>query len=135
MGSSSEGAAIYELARRILRSNGVKIVHNGQLTSEIEQLRIELSDSAPNIIFGIDSVIEDTEDIFFENQNSKDGVISERKPESIEIVWIVGNNMDVWNDLRKKIVELGNAGYPGCIGCGGPGSNEVWDEVASRARK
>jgi hypothetical protein len=135
MGSSSEGAAIYELARRILRSNGVKIVHNGQLTSEIEQLRIELSDSAPNIIFGIDSVIEDTEDIFFENQNSKDGVISERKPESIEIVWIVGNNMDVWKDLRKKIVELGNAGYPGCIGCGGPGSNEVWDEVASRARK
>jgi len=109
----------------------VKIVHNGQLTNEIDDLRIELSDSAPNIIFGIDSIIEETEDIYFENKKSKNGIISERMPTSMDIVWIHGG-IEVWKNLREKIVELGNAGYPGCIGCGGPGAKEVWDEASSR---
>ena len=131
MRSSSEDAAIAELARRILRSNGVKITHNGQLSDKIESLSAELSDSAPKIIFGIESIIKNKKEIVFENKNSSDGVISLVPPDSLKIVWIKGGG-EKWFQLTQKIVELGSAGYPGCIGCAGPAASEPWDEKESR---
>ena len=131
MKGSNGDAAISELARRILRSTGVKIIHDGGLTQEIEALASELSDKAPKIIFGIESEIGDSADIYFLNMNSQNGIISQKPPKSLEIVWIKGGN-EKWNNLQKKIVELGRAGYPGCIGCAGPAASEPWDEVMSR---
>jgi len=131
MSGSNGDAAISELARRILRSSGVKIIHDGKLMEEIESLAAELSDKAPKIIFGIESQISDSEDIFFMNTNSANGIISQNPPVSLEIVWIKGGN-EKWDNLQKKIVELGRAGYPGCIGCAGPAASEPWDEVMSR---
>jgi hypothetical protein len=116
MSGSGEDAAISELARRILRSSGVKIIHDGELMEEIESLAAQISDS---------------EDIFFMNKNSANGIISQNPPVSLEIVWIKGGN-EKWKNLQKKIVELGRAGYPGCIGCAGPAASEPWDEVISR---
>ena len=86
MRGSTEYAAISELARRILRSRGVNIIHNGILSSEIEYLSNELSDSAPKIIFGIKSKIIVTDDIYFEMENSKNGIISTKPPDSLEVV-------------------------------------------------
>ena len=43
MSGSNGDAAISELARRILRSSGVKIIHDGELMEEIESLAAELS--------------------------------------------------------------------------------------------
>ena len=60
MSGSNGDAAISELARRILRSSGVKIIHDGKLMEEIESLAAELSDKAPKIIFGIESQISDS---------------------------------------------------------------------------
>ena len=131
MSSSNGDAAISELARRILRSSGVKISHDGDLIEEIESLAAELSDKAPKIIFGIESQISDSEDIFFMNANSANGIISQNPPVSLEIVWIKGG-IEQWVNLQKKIVELGRAGYPGCIGCAGPAASEPWDEGLSR---
>ena len=131
MSSSNGDAAISELARRILRSSGVKIIHDGKLMEEIESLAEELSDKAPKIIFGIESQISDSEDIFFMNANSANGIISQDPPISLEIVWIKGG-IEQWVNLQKKIVELGRAGYPGCIGCAGPAASEPWDEGLSR---
>jgi hypothetical protein len=134
MSSSSEDAAVSELARRILRSSGVKIIHDGSLTHEIEKLSVELSDSAPKIIFGIKSKISDTDDILFLMENSGDGVISLHPPSSYELVW-VRKEKETWMNLTKNIIELGRAGYPGCIGCAGPAAEEPWDEKKSRKRK
>lgn len=71
MRSSSEDAAVSELARRILRSSGVEISHNGFLLRDIEVLSNELSDNAPKIVFGIKSNIRDSEDVFFKNVRFK----------------------------------------------------------------
>ena len=131
MSSSNGDAAISELARRILRSSGVKIIHDGELIEEIESLARELSDKAPKIIFGIESQISDSEDIFFMNTNSANGIISQNPPVSLEVVWVKGGN-EKWGYLQNKIVELGRAGYPGCIGCAGPAASEPWDEAFSR---
>tara|TARA_B100000965_G_C19563326_1_gene745613 strand:- start:1023 stop:1430 length:408 start_codon:yes stop_codon:yes gene_type:complete len=134
MEGSNGGAAISELARRILRSSGVKIMHDGKLEQEIECLANELSDKAPKIIFGIESEVTDSADIYFLNMNSQNGIISQKPPKSLEIVWIKGG-AEKWNLLQKQIVELGRAGYPGCIGCAGPAASEPWDESISRMRE
>ena len=134
MEGSNGGAAISELARRILRSSGVKIMHDGKLEQEIECLANELSDNAPKIIFGIESEVTDSADIYFLNMNSQNGIISQKPPKSLEIVWIKGG-AEKWNLLQKQIVELGRAGYPGCIGCAGPAASEPWDESISRMRE
>ena len=134
MEGSDGGAAISELARRILRSSGVKIIHDGGLEQEIDSLAKELSDNAPKIIFGIESEVTDSADIYFLNMNSQNGIISQKPPKSLETVWIKGGS-EKWNLLQKQIVELGRAGYPGCIGCAGPAASEPWDEVVSRMRE
>ena len=134
MSGSTEYAAISELARRILRSSGVNIVHNGILSSEIKELSHKLSDSAPKIIFGIKSKIIDTEDVFFEIEGSENGIISVSPPNSLDVVW-VKKNEETWNNLTIKIIELGSAGYPGCIGCAGPAADEPWNEKRSRDEK
>ena len=131
MRSSSEDAAISELARRILRSSGVEISHNKKKKKNIEILSNELSDNAPKIIFGIKSIIIDSEDISFQMLDSKDGIISTSPPESLEIIW-VKKRESTWNNLTQKIIELGRAGYPGCIGCAGPAADEPWNETESR---
>ncbi|MBF26803.1 MAG: hypothetical protein CMA98_03345 [Euryarchaeota archaeon] len=66
--------------------------------------------------------------------NSQNGIISQKPPKSLEIVWIKGG-AEKWNLLQKQIVELGRAGYPGCIGCAGPAASEPWDESISRMRE
>ena len=134
MSGSTEYAAISELARRILRSSGVNIVHNGILSSEIKELSHKLSDSAPKIIFGIKSKIIDTEDVFFEIEGTENGIISVSPPNSLDVVW-VKKNEETWNNLTIKIIELGSAGYPGCIGCAGPAADEPWNEKRSRDEK
>jgi hypothetical protein len=134
MEGSDGGAAISELARRILRSSGVKIIHDGGLEQEIDSLAKELSDNAPKIIFGIESEVTDSADIYFLNMNSQNGIISQKPPKSLETVWVKGGS-EKWNLLQKQIVELGRAGYPGCIGCAGPAASEPWDEAVSRMRE
>ena len=134
MSGSTEYAAISELARRILRSSGVNIVHNGILSSKIKELSHKLSDSAPKIIFGIKSKIIDTEDVFFEIEGTENGIISVSPPNSLDVVW-VEKNEETWNNLTIKIIELGSAGYPGCIGCAGPAADEPWNEKRTRDEK
>ena len=38
-----------------------------------------------------------------------------------------------WNDFYVQVVDLLEAGYPGCVGCGGPGAEEEWNEFSRRA--
>jgi hypothetical protein len=39
-----------------------------------------------------------------------------------------------WNDFYVQVVDLLEAGYPGCIGCGGPGAEEEWNEASRRSQ-
>ena len=43
--------------------------------------------------------------------------------------------MNIDEDGRNFVAcrELLEAGYPGCIGCGGPNSELPWNEVKNRA--
>ena len=37
------------------------------------------------------------------------------------------------DDFSKQVVDLLEAGYPGCVGCGGPGAEGDWNEEVRRA--
>tara|TARA_B100001094_G_scaffold20385_1_gene17285 strand:- start:1940 stop:2335 length:396 start_codon:yes stop_codon:yes gene_type:complete len=37
-----------------------------------------------------------------------------------------------WDDFRIQVLDLLEAGYPGCVGCGGPGAEEEWNEQSRR---
>ncbi len=56
--------------------------------------------------------------------------ISHNEPDS-DILWIKGDNI-LWLDIIDACEELLSAGYPGCIGCGGPNSEQKWDELKQR---
>ena len=51
------------------------------------------------------------------------------KPE-IEICGVPDSN---FSDFEEQVLDLLEAGYPGCIGCGGPGSEGEWNEAIRRA--
>ena len=54
--------------------------------------------------------------------------IGGREP-SIEVCWVPDCG---WDDFSEQILDLLEAGYPGCIGCGGPGAEEEWNEDVRR---
>ena len=56
--------------------------------------------------------------------------ISHNEPDS-DILWIKGDNI-LWLDIIDACEELLSAGYPGCIGCGGPNSEQKWNESNQR---
>jgi hypothetical protein len=37
-----------------------------------------------------------------------------------------------WADFEEQVLELLEAGYPGCVGCAGPGAETEWDEHSRR---
>ena len=48
---------------------------------------------------------------------------------SLDICWVP--NCD-WGDFKVQVLELLEAGYPGCVGCAGPGAEEEWNEKSRR---
>ncbi|MBT61072.1 MAG: hypothetical protein CMA63_05930 [Euryarchaeota archaeon] len=48
--------------------------------------------------------------------------------------WIKKDVVEGWKLLMETTHELLKAGYPGCLGCGGPHSELPWDEEKSRQR-
>ena len=49
------------------------------------------------------------------------------------VVWVPGSDKDCvpWLEMIHRLSE---AGYPGCLGCGGPDALEAWDERHARHR-
>lgn len=46
-----------------------------------------------------------------------------------EICWVPNCG---WADFEEQVLDLLEAGYPGCVGCAGPGAEGEWDEDARR---
>jgi len=50
-----------------------------------------------------------------------------------DVRWIKMPVHDGWKEVVSACRDLHEAGYPGCIGCGGPNSELPWDETKSRS--
>ena len=55
-----------------------------------------------------------------------------RHEPSIDILWLPMIPTEAWETIASMTNDLLNAGYPGCLGCGGPQSEQPWNETQSR---
>jgi hypothetical protein len=49
----------------------------------------------------------------------------------MSICWVPLCN---WEDFFEQVIDLLEAGYPGCIGCAGPGAEGDWNEAFRRSQ-
>ena len=123
---------IAEAARRLLRTEDTSLVVPEDLIDEALQLSLAISDGIPKM------VREPTISTGHESRIEVEGLLQLGGGEpTLEICWIPASSEElhsVWSIWTNQIHDLMAAGYPGCVGCGGPGSEGEWDESASRAR-
>ena len=50
---------------------------------------------------------------------------------TLDICWVPNCG---WSEFSEQVLDLLKAGYPGCIGCGGPGAEEEWNEEVRRGQ-
>ena len=123
---------IAEAARRLLRTDGTSLIVPEDLFDEALQLSLAISDGIPSLIREPTVSIGPSDRIEVEGLS----LIGGEEPSTI-ICWIpttADNLHSLWQRWTVQIHDLMTAGYPGCVGCGGPGSEGIWDETASRAR-
>jgi len=126
--------ALREAARRILRLKEIQIIIPTEyhlITNEMIRGLGEKQPSRlifPQIIEGPEITVEML--VLEEQLNGVIMQISHNEPDS-DILWIKGDN-DLWLDILDACDELLSAGYPGCLGCGGPNSERKWDELNQR---
>lgn len=126
---------MYEAARRFLRSDGGSLTVPEQLLDSANILILKISDELPTMVNEptIKSSASNYE-ILFSSEDRLDFSITNTEP-GMGVCWIkIGNGdvVEIWSRLLEIIDGLARAGYPGCVGCGGPGSEEIWDEVKAR---
>ena len=126
--------ALREAARRILRLKEIQIRIPTEYHSITNIMILGLGDKQPSrltfpkIAEGSDITVEML--VLEEELNGTIMQISHTEPDS-NILWIKGDN-DLWLDILDACDDLLSAGYPGCIGCGGPNSEQKWDELNHR---
>jgi len=126
--------ALREASRRILRLKEIKIIIPTEYHSITNEMILGLGEKQPSrltfpkIAEGSDITVEML--VLEEELNGTIIQISHTEPDS-NILWIKGDN-DLWLDILDACDDLLSAGYPGCIGCGGPNSEQKWDELNQR---
>ena len=126
--------AIDEWSRRFLRSSSItletpRIYH--ERFSELHQMKNEAIPS----VYSSFKIKESNEECL--NLHDDDRLIGRigSEPPSYDAVHVPTYSIDsILDTIDESIQKLIQAGYPGCIGCGGKDALEPWDEKASRVR-
>jgi len=131
---------VRESARRVLRLEHISIKIPVELGSEFKALCDEISQNIPSrLIFPkVEYVESDHIEIRRTDiENTDDGkliVIGKEEP-ARDVCWIESDKIQGWNWLMESCHDLLSAGYPGCIGCGGPNSEAEWNEDEFRTKR
>tara|TARA_Y100001970_G_scaffold273877_1_gene372686 strand:+ start:1752 stop:2138 length:387 start_codon:yes stop_codon:yes gene_type:complete len=125
---------MYEAARRLLRSTGGILHVPDSCLDSARILILEISDEIPSMVMEPKvNPLGPEGDIFYECDGRIEFYFGVVAPE-IETCWVKPSDRieDMWEGFSGVAIHLARAGYPGCLGCGGPGSEEIWDEKSSR---
>ena len=133
MRATFEAAAISELARRTLQSSDVTFQAELQYGTDIEHISTSLSDASPALMIAANHIEAESNTIRIGFTELPGGIIGGEEPNA-ELVWIPGDVAEIWSRYLRVLVDLANAGYPGCVGCAGPAAELPWDELRSRRR-
>ena len=113
--------SLREAARRFLREDGCTLSVPEHLIEEAWQIVQKISDHVPEKL-NLPSVV--TGDLRVIGLAQIGG-----KEPTEDICWVPNSN---WDEFSAQVLDLLSAGYPGCVGCGGPGAEGVWNELARR---
>ena len=125
--------SLREAARRLLRSEGGILYLNRSIKDDAIKMMLKISDIVPSKVSFPELSYIESQEILLECSGNNFYIGEEEKSE--EYCWVKSHKSETgesWDDFRNMVLELAIAGYPGCIGCGGPGSEEIWDESNSR---
>ena len=114
--------SLREAARRFLREDSCKLIVDEKYHKNALHLVQNVADYVPSKIH-LPTV--ETGRFSIENQ----AFFGTDEP-SLDVVWVPNCT---WKDFEEQVLDLLKAGYPGCVGCGGPGSEGPWDEASRRS--
>ena len=115
--------SLREAARRFLREDNCVLSVSSDNISEAWTLVQSISDHIPSKII-LPSVIEGDFEIIDQ------AYFGPNEP-ATNICWVPHCN---WIDFFEQVTDLLEAGYPGCIGCAGPGAEGDWNEASRRSQ-
>jgi hypothetical protein len=119
---------VRESARRVLRLQNIVVKLPKRFKLDLEQLCDLVSESIPSRLIFPEAIFDSKEVI----------IISLKKPEEYldgELIKIGLNEPDedtCWIETGRELLL---AGYPGCIGCGGPNAEKPWNEKIFRFQR
>ena len=117
--------SLREAAWRFLRSEGGVLYLNRSISDGAIELMLKIDHVPSKISLPELSYIE-SQEIILECSGNNFNIGGEEKSE--EYCWVKSHKSvtgEPWGDFVNMVLELAVAGYPGCIGCGGPGSEEI----------
>jgi len=128
--------AVREAARRILRDEGLALHLPMEFEHQADELILAMADAQPSkvefpqiVTHGLDSV-----DVYGpkDSSSSSHSIRLGASEPGQDTCWIPLEATIAWGHVLSACHELLLAGYPGCVGCGGPNSEDPWDELQSR---
>jgi hypothetical protein len=131
--SDTRWPAVRELSRILLRTDELTVEGPVWLEQSVQDLALRLADVQPaRTRFpqfnpgnqdAISMIVPETGDVL--------GRCSLDEP-GTETVWLLMEPTEAWAAISTITDDLLRAGYPGCLGCGGPHTEGAWNEHASR---
>ena len=127
---------VLETSRQILRRENLHLILPPEFEQDMHAVLLEISDFQP----------ERLQFPTFEIQQCNDVCVHVKEGEHLRMIasigmtepapnvrWVKMERNPGWKEVVLVCNELHVAGYPGCVGCGGPNSEMPWDEEKSRS--
>lgn len=130
---------VRETSRLILRGEQLVIHLPERHLEALRQLILEMSDYQPAKIDYPEYISSELNaiDVFQMRRDSNEfehlAHVSLNEPK-LTVRWVKMDVDEGWKHILESCKDLHEAGYPGCIGCGGPNSELPWDEPKNRLR-
>ncbi len=128
---------VRESARRMVKSEDIIISAPDKFSDLVNELSNKISESIPQrISYPIHEITKNSEISVYSTLNGIRQVIvyiGVTEPD-ISACWIEMNIEEGFNAVLQSCSQLLQAGYPGCVGCGGSIQEGRWDELAFRSR-
>jgi len=125
--------AVREFARILLRTEALVVHGPTWLGAKIHALSVKLGDVQPSrtVFPAFEEEDEDKISLMLGGTNQPLAQCSTDEP-SLETVWLPMETNTGWTTISAVLEDLLDAGYPGCLGCGGSNTEGEWDETNSR---
>ena len=124
---------VREIARTLLRTTDVEIRGPQWLSTHVHELSTKIGDAIPSRTEFPVFAPSEGQTLALTNPNLPHPLVmcGIEEPD-LTTIWLPMEAREAWEMIQSVADELLQAGYPGCLGCGGPNAEQPWDEVTSR---